>query len=219
MRFRRYAVTPRYGLGMTTTNLVGTDATTPLRNAGKLFVVAGIGSVASALLAQGAFSIPTPPDVYVYGPSILLALAAGATGLVAGFSIAIAFVLLFVWLPGRRQLVFFGPAIGGFLGLASFVLDGTALLVLGVFLSLLAILSGLVVYQQRFFLTRGSLVFVVTMVVSLVPALASFVDPPGLGLELVLRGVVGACYVFCGFEMIHGARSRAGLIDEGSIAR
>ena len=200
---------------MTTVAFLARDTTSPLRAAGKLFVVAGFTTPVSVGLEQFALSMKAPPDIYVYGPAIVVALAAAVVGLVAGVSYLVAFVLLFSWRPGLRQLIFFGPALGGLLGVASFALDNAAVLVVGVFLSLLAVLSGFLVFQQRIFLTAGSIVFLLTMIVSQAPAVAETIDPSNSGLSFGLRYGVGGCYLVCGFVMLAAARARARLIADG----
>jgi MFS family permease len=205
---------------MTATTTAPSDGTHTLRVAGILFVIAGIATPVSAGVLQLSLSMKAPPDIYVYGPGILVALAAGLAGLVAGIAYLVAFVLLFAWSPGRgRQLLFFAPALGGVIGVASWAIDDTGVLIVGVLLSLLAIVSGVYVFQQRIFLAPGSLIFLLTMILAQSPAVGELYDPSNQWLSLLLRSGGGVCYVVCGFAMMDAARKRSRLNHEGLLAR
>jgi hypothetical protein len=196
------------------------DGTGMLRAAGILILIAGIATPIYAFGFQWALSIKAPPDIYVYGPGILAALAAGLFGLVGGVAFLIAFILLFVWNPGRgRQLIFFAPAVGAVLRVGSYVADGAVLLVIGVILSLLTVIAGFYVWRQRIFLQTGSLIFLLAMIVAQVPSLVQVSDPSDLMLFSVLEAGAGVGYLVCGLAMIRGARERSKLILSGAIAR
>jgi hypothetical protein len=197
------------------------NATRSLRTAGILFVIAGVGTPVEIALFNWGLSIHDPSGNYVpsLGTGFLVVLLAFLAGGAVLVSTLVGFVLLFSWDQGWRQSIFFVPGVGSVLGVFSFGFASGATLVPSIVIALGTILSGILVYQKRIFLTAGSLIFLLAMIVAQVPTVGMALDPLSSVLGFELRCVVGACYVVAGVAMIGGAAARHKLIRSGAIAR